>query len=483
MPSLFSEAEVLRVLQGFNPWWSGRHVSINPFRRAAFTACLKHVKGTRMRTVLLLSGMRGAGKTTLLLQIAHELVTKGDDPRGVLYLSVEHPIFATLPLNEILRIYRSTIHPEPRPAVLLLDEVHYARDWDAQVKELLLDPSDYRILATESVRVVERALVTETQMGRWASVGIPSLSFDEFLRLRGADPVPETEKMPGVADLLTMTQEQLDHLSHRVAPVVDHFRSYLTGGGLPSLAAHDGDATGRRLLHEDIAERALRRDVALHAGPRNLDDLKRLFMYLCVHSGEVFRVQRYANAVGASPSTIASHVALLEQCFLIQRLPPMGPEGHSIEKPRHKTFVADASLRSIQLLEDTDDRGSPEHLRASFVTCLARHAVKRFEENFARIGYWRDSRTLRDLDIIVHGEGRVLVFQFDDATVDPSKSPVAAFCRRTRVTAVFLVSTGGSTRIEVSRNPEFPTLFVRIRASILTYLLGREETARWAAMD
>jgi len=44
--------------------------------------------------------------------------------------------------------------------------------------------------------VVESALVTETQVGRWASVEIPSLSFDEFLRLRGIDPVPASEETP-----------------------------------------------------------------------------------------------------------------------------------------------------------------------------------------------------------------------------------------------------------------------------------------------
>lgn len=480
MPPLFSEAEVLRVLQGFNPWWSGRPVPVPAFRRAAFAACRAHVEGNRQRAVLLLSGMRGAGKTTLLLQVADDLVARQQDPRSILYLSVEHPIFATLPLEEILRIYRATIHPEPRPAVLLLDEVHYARDWDTQVKALLLDSTGYRIIATESVRVIESALVTETQVGRWSSSDVPSLSFDEFLRLRGMDPVPEGEVLPGAADLATMPPAAVSSLCARIESVVPEFRRYLAGGGLPALAAHDGDATGRRLLHEDIAERALRRDVALHAGPRNLDDLKRLFMYLCVHSGEVFRVQRYATAVGTSPSTVASHVALLEQCFLVKRLPPLDTEGDSIEKPRHKTFVTDASLRSIQLLEDADDRSSPEDLRSSYVTSLARHVIRRYEENFAKIGYWRDARTLRDLDIVVYGEGRVLVFQFDDGSVELAKSPVIGFCRRTRVTAAFLVTVGGPAKIEVTKTPELPTVFIKIRAAQLAYLLGREETARWA---
>lgn len=480
MSRLFSPAEVLRVLQGFNPWWGGRTVAVPAFRRAAFASVLHHVSGPRQQTVLLLSGLRGGGKTTLLLQAAQELVKRGDDPRSVLYLPVEHPIFSTLPLAEILRVYRTTIHPAPRPAVLLVDEIHYARDWDAQVKNLLLDVAGYQIVATESVRVVESALVTETQIGRWASVEIPSLSFDEFLRLRGADPVPAGEKLPGPTDLTRMQRADLDALAARIAPVAAEFRRYLTFGGLADLASRPDDGT-RNLVHEDVAERALRRDVALHAGARNMDDLKRLFMYLCVHSGEVFRVQRYATAVGASPSTVASHVALLEQCFLVNKLPPMAPDGDAVEKPRHKVFVADATLRSVQLLEDEADAASPEDQRASLVTCLARHVLRRYDRGLSRIGYWRDSRTLRDLDIVVHDQGGARVFQLADEDPAAAKqSPIDAFCRRTHVREAFLVEPS-SPSIELTRMSGETTAFVRIGAPYLTYLLGREESAAWAA--
>lgn len=479
MNRLFSQDEVLRVLQGFNPWWSGRTLSIPSFRRACFAAMREHLSGPRQRTVLLLSGMRGAGKTTLLLQTAQDIVARGADPRSVIYLPVEHPIFSTLPLAEILRVYRATIHPAPRPAVLLLDEVHYARAWDDQIKELLLDESTYRIFATESVRVVESALVTETQLGRWAAIEIPSLSFDEYLRLRGQDPLPEDETAPGAMDLPTMSQAELDMLWGRLAPLGPAFRRYLATGGLPALATMQDPSAGARLLHEDLAERALRRDVALHTGARNLDDLKRLFMYLCVHSGDVFRVQRYANAVGASPSTVASHLALLEQAFLITKLPPMGIAGEEIEKPRHKVFVADATLRSVQLLEDPDDRASPEDLRAAIVTALARHVIRRYDRNFARIGYWRDSRTLRDLDIVVHDQGGARLFQLGDDGPDARRSPVAAFCRKADAKEAFLVGSG-RPGIVVQRSAEVPTAFVHIPPAQLTYLLGRKESWFWA---
>lgn len=470
---LFSQAEVLRVLQGFNPWWARRTVAVPAFRRDVHAACMAHVDGVRHRTVLLLSGMRGAGKTTTLLQVAADLVERGADPRSIIYLSVEHPIFATLPLAEILRLYRSTIHPEEHAAVLLLDEVHYARDWDAQVKELLLDSTGYQIIATESVRLIEQALVTETQMGRWATVEVPSLSFAEYLRLRGTAPTPPAEGFPEVSRLARLPPVLLERLAQALAPVQAEFRNYLVSGGLPALAAAGEGA--RALLHEDIAERALRRDIALHTGARNLDELKRLFMYLCVHSGEVFPVQRYARLIGASPSTVASHLGLLEQCFLVTRLPPIGLAGETIEKPRYKVFISDASLRSVQLLEDAADRTDPEDLRRSIVTCVARHVVRRFERGLARIGYWRDSRTLLDLDLVVHEDGDVRVFHLADRGAPQRRDPIVSFCRKTRVPFAVLV-THGRGEITATRLPGVDTVFLRVPAAALVYLLGIEES-------
>lgn len=479
MMRLFGQDEVLRALQGFNPWWTDRKVSVPEFRRAAYDVCKAHITGRNLRTVLLLSGMRGGGKTTILLQTAQDLVAAGADPRSVLYLPVEHPIFSTLPLVEILRIYRTTIHAAPRPAVILVDEIHHATNWDAQVKELLDDQSGYRIVATESVRVVESALVTETQVGRWAAVEVPSLSFDEFLRLRKLDPIPAGELLPGATDLARVPAAELTELYERLAGLAPLFSAYLHSGGLPALARTSEDDGAARMLHHDFAERALRRDVAPHTGARNLDDLKRLFMYICVHSGDVFRVQRYANVVGASPSTIASHLALLEQCFLVNKLPPMGLAGDAVEKPRHKVFVSDATLRSVQLLEETDERASPDDVRSSVVTGLARHVVRRYDRNFARIGYWRDSRTLRDLDIVVHDEGGARVFQLAESDADVKKSPIESFCRRAHVREAFVVETA-NVPITVTRSHDAPTAYIRIPAAILTYLLGREESAGFA---
>jgi predicted AAA+ superfamily ATPase len=81
-------------------------------------------------------GPRRVGKTTILLQIAQELVKK-EDPLGVFYISLDHPILKLVPLHEILRIYHQDVYPEGKRVVLLMDEIQYSKDWDLYIKNLV----------------------------------------------------------------------------------------------------------------------------------------------------------------------------------------------------------------------------------------------------------------------------------------------------------------------------------------------------------
>jgi predicted AAA+ superfamily ATPase len=480
MTSLFSSSEVLRVLNGFNPWWSRRLVAVPQFRRPVYHACKAHLMRQDVEQVLLLSGIRGAGKSTLMLQLAQDVVASGVDPRGVLYLSVEHPMFGMLPLNEILRIYREMIHPIERHAVLLLDEMHYAKEWDSQIKQLLFGEHDYRIIATESVQMIERALVTETQLGRWAAIPMPSLSFHEYLELRGLDP-SGTNAAPELSELFTMKDDALAAVSGALKPLLKHFPHYLAGGGLPGLASAADSSTGSSLFREDEAERILRRAIARHFAARNVEDLKRLFLYLCVHSGEVFRVQRYAQALGVSPSTVANHVELLERCFLVRRVPPSGPGGPVVQKARNRVFVADATLRNVPLLRDAEGLTDPEERRIVVATAVLRHVAGRYSRGLERITYWRDPRGRSEIDAIVWSEGRPIVYALSAEPIKPFGygDPVVDFCRREKVSQAFLVSVDDRP-LSVARFPGVDTTFLKIPAHTLAYFLGRAESEAWS---
>lgn len=473
---LFSRDDLLRVLRGLNPWWTGRAHALPAFRRPMYAACRRHVEARSERFVLLLSGMRGTGKTTMLLQLAADLVASGTDPRNVLYLGMGHPIFSRVPLPLILQLHREMTIPSDAPTILLLDELHYARDWDQHVKSLLVHESGYRIVATESVQMIERALVTETQIVRWNTVSSPSVSFHEYLRVREADPAAGRD-LADPAQRSPITALELRDAAVATRPAAAHFLGYLADGGLPWLAAQPRDAGRRAAHHEDTVENVLRRDVALHFGVRHIEDLKRLFVYLCVHSGDVFPVQRYARAVEISTGTVANHLDLLERCFLVRRLAPFGTGDLEVKKARYRVFVSDATLRNAQLLRDEESLTDPDEVQRVVATSIVRHVVERYSRVLAGFGYWRDPRTRRSVDLVVREDGRQTAFQVaaGGAGKLAPDDPLVALCRREPVARAFLVTAEGED-VAVSRLAGIETEFVTIPAYLLAYLLGRLET-------
>lgn len=473
---LFSRDDLLRVLRGLNPWWTGRAHVLPEFRRPMYAACRRHLESRSERFVLLLSGMRGTGKTTVLLQLAADLVAAGTDPRNVLYLSMGHPIFSRVPLPLILQLHREMTLANGAPTMLLLDELHYARDWDQHVKSLLVHESGYRIVATESVQMIERALVTETQIVRWNTVSAPSVSFHEYLKVRGLAPAGGNGLVdPGQP--APIAAAELRDAAVAARPAAAHFLGYLADGGLPWLASQPHEAGRRAAHHEDTVENVLRRDVALHFGVRHIEDLKRLFVYLCVHTGDVFPVQRYARAVEISTGTVANHLDLLERCFLVRRLAPFGTGDVEVKKARYRVFISDATLRNAQLLRDEESLADPEEVQRVAATSIVRHVVERYARTLAGFGYWRDARTRRSVDLVVREDGRQTAFQVvaGDPKAPHPDDPLVAFCRREPVARAFFVTTEGED-VSVLRLPGIETEFVKLPAWLLTYLLGRIET-------
>ncbi len=177
--------EVLAAIQGFNPWWRQPVQNVAKFRRLAFESCRRRLGDPSMRRAILLSGPRRVGKTTVLQQLAAHLLEQGDAPTSVLYLSLDHPLIKIYSLANVLKLYHEHIHPKGKPATLLLDEVQYAKEWDLELKQLVDHHPEYRIVATGSSALAHRTHVAETRVGRWLTIPVPTLSFYEYLQIRG----------------------------------------------------------------------------------------------------------------------------------------------------------------------------------------------------------------------------------------------------------------------------------------------------------
>ena len=128
-----------------------------------------------MPRACLLIGQRGVGKTTFLLHHASE--------KNLLYLSADNPLLADRPLYETV----NGVFMQGYSGVIL-DEVHFARDWSLHLKALYDDFPEHTIWASDSSSMVLRSGVADLSR-RFVTIQMPLLSFREFIKLKtGVEP-------------------------------------------------------------------------------------------------------------------------------------------------------------------------------------------------------------------------------------------------------------------------------------------------------
>jgi uncharacterized protein len=479
LKDFLDRSEIVNVLTGFNPWWSERACSLPPFRRLAFDACRRYLEDTSLRRAVLLSGPRRVGKTTVLQQMALALVQKGHDPKSILYLSLDHPLLKLLSLREILSLFHESVHPDGRPATLLLDEIQYAPQWETEVKLLIDHKPQYRILATGSASVVHRDRLAESGVGRWITVPIPTLSFFEFVSMRNQQPEGIAADLR-VSSIFTFSPGDLAALAAQMRPLQPLFQRYLLVGGFPETANQENIDLCQRLLREDVVERVLKRDMTALFGVRNINDLEKLFIYLCLHSGGILAHQACARDLGTTTTTVANHLTLLEQANLIYRVPPSGLSGKQVLKSRNKYYLVDAALRNAVLLRGEEIYTNPAEMGTIAETTVLRHLFAYYYRDTPEIVYWRDAATQKEVDIIVRSPAYVLPFEVK-YQANPQldvKSGLGIYCGSENPKQGYLV-TQREADFSVTRLKGMDTAFLKIPAYILCYLLGKSERLLW----
>ena len=162
-----------------------------------------------------LRGARGVGKTTLLLQ---KICESGSERDASLYLSLDS---VWLDVKEIYLLAEH--HVQHGGTRLVLDEVHYVKDWQKIVKNLYDDFRGLKIAYTGSSLLRLKARQGDLSR-RQVGYELPGLSFREFLKFEGVmdwEPVPLEDVLSGHLDIAREITKKV-----RILPLFErYFRS------------------------------------------------------------------------------------------------------------------------------------------------------------------------------------------------------------------------------------------------------------------
>jgi predicted AAA+ superfamily ATPase len=197
----------------------------------------------------------------------------------------------------------------------------------------------------------------------------------------------------------------------------EDYAARICAGGLPLAVLRRSEAARARWF-DDFVRLSVERDARELSRVRQRQSLAELLTRLASQTGQLLNITKSAEAIGVERKTAEAHLRLLEDLFLVVRLPGWGKTLRSRVSVRPKVHLVDSGLaaRLLRLtptkLATLDPTALTEfgNLLETFVVGELRKQASWLDEHIA-LGHWRTSDgTAVDL-VAEFDDGQVLAFE------------------------------------------------------------------------
>lgn len=401
---LINSENILKLLYSYNPWWSTGIIQKEfdkPMRRFAYYEANKIIFHKDIRRSVILSGARRTGKTTIMYQMISKLLNQGVPAKNLLFVSYDHPLLKMCSIQEMIDIYRQNVSAD-EVVYLFFDEVQYATNWDSWMKIIYDTMPSIRIIATGSASPALEDKISESGLGRWTIVPVPTLSFYEYCELLEIS-VGGLPKHIKPTQMYLLSKQEQTEIFMKLGKLQVHFLRYLQVGGFPELALSQDNIFAQRMLREDIVDKALKRDLPAVYGIRNIADIEKVFLYLCYISSNVVNIEAVTKELnGVTRATVVKYLEYLKNANLIYMSEQLNLGGKKVLKAKNKIYISDAAIRNAVLLND-DITSNSEELGIVVETAVFKHVKAFYYNQSAKVGYFRDivNNKTKEIDVVV----------------------------------------------------------------------------------
>ncbi|MFH1746351.1 MAG: ATP-binding protein [Planctomycetota bacterium] len=339
------KSQVLRRIRVENPWWEPPHQIIPEYRgyraRAYLDLFYPLVESTDVRRAAVLMGPRRVGKTVMLHHAIGRLIDSGVPPRRICYLSVDHPIYNGLRLDELADYcaQASGVDLGVETAYIFFDEIQYLRNWEVHLKALVDERSQLKCTASGSAAAALRFRSSESGAGRFTDFLLPPLTFHEYLLLLDKlDIITHPDPRHG-DDCFGCTD--IDFLN-------SSFIDYLNFGGYPeAVLSPTIRADPQRYIKSDIVDKVLLRDLPGLYGISDIQELNYLFTTLAFNTAQEISLEELSKNSGVAKNTIKRYIEYLEAAFLIRIVHRIDRNARRFKRANFfKVYLTNPSIRS-----------------------------------------------------------------------------------------------------------------------------------------
>lgn len=307
--------QILERLKQENPWWKAPHSLPAAYKKwvpRPYLDLLAPLVGqTSIQRAIVLMGPRRIGKTVMIHHLIDRLLEAGVQSKNICYLSVDHPIYNGLSLEEFIRFYEkaTSIDIERDSCYIFFDEIQYLKEWEKHLKSLTDSYPNLKFLASGSAAAALKLQSVESGAGRFTDFLLPPLTFHEYLFLLEKD------------DLIRIEEKgrHLEFEANDISSLNAHFINYLNFGGYPEVVfSEEIRSDPGRFIKNDIIDKVLLRDLPQLYGIHDIQELNSLFTSLAFNTAGEVSLEELSQNSGVVKNTIKKYIEYFEAAFLVK---------------------------------------------------------------------------------------------------------------------------------------------------------------------
>ena len=288
--------------------------------------------------VKVLTGIRRCGKSVMLELIQQELVQNGIAPSQIIAINFESQ---ALPFpRDIQGAYTFIKAAVAKAAVtatatngeatrsgrkiyLFLDEIQELEGWERLVNSCMIDFDADIYITGSNAKMLSGELATYLG-GRYVEIKVYPFSFREVLDMLSAGGSQRSE--------------------------AEAFRRYLIFGGMPFLYRYAFDDAAALQYLGDLFDSIILKDIAQRNHIRDIDQLKRLILYLVATTGNIFSARSVMDYFkhekrSISTETIYNYIEYCKEACLIHMVPREDLVGKRLLSTQEKIYLVDHGIR------------------------------------------------------------------------------------------------------------------------------------------
>lgn len=338
-----SREQILKRIRRENPWWEAPHQVPDVYRewhpRSYLAPFLPLVRQHDVRRAVVLMGPRRVGKTVLIHHTIMHLLEGKVPPVTIFYVSVDHPLYNDLGLEELLLLFAETTKVDvlQSRAYIFFDEIQYLRNWEVHLKSLVDSYPNLSVVASGSAAAALRLKSTESGAGRFTNFLLPPLTFQEYLMLLGLeDSISSPEKQGEL-----YRARNIDELNQQ-------FLHYLNFGGYPEVIFSQRiQEDPARFIKADIVDKVLLRDLPSLYGIQDIRELNSLFTTLAFNTANEVSLETLSKGSGVAKNTIKKYIEYLDAAFLIRVVHRVDRNARHFKRANFfKVYLTNPSIRA-----------------------------------------------------------------------------------------------------------------------------------------